>query len=159
MLLTNKAEADPILGLSLSDEEAWPIAKSYVLPDKAAVMTMLAKGLSALVLQENESWLEITYWHNDLEANQDLFYGYRRGQGDTRSLAEASIYKCAQADAGALSSILSLVLYFNWDARLLDHNRTYKIRISHDGFIDLHSTSEQFAKDAESEFELAGLIR
>jgi hypothetical protein len=109
------------------------------------------------VLQKEEAWLEITYWHNDIEANQDLFYGYRKGHGDSRSLAEASVYRFSSREIPELFSILSMVLFFSWDARLLDKERSYLIAVSHDGFLDFDTSSESFLHDAESALELAGI--
>jgi hypothetical protein len=118
---------------------------------------MLARNLSELVLEKEDSWLEITYWHNDLEANQNLFYGYRKGCGETRSLAEASVHHFSSLEIPELFSILSMVLFFAWDARLLDKDRTYLIAVSHDGFLDFDTSSESFLRDAESALELVGI--
>ncbi len=163
MQLANKKEADEELGLSEASTDGWwpnsdsVISKTYALPSRSVEQTMLARNLSELVLQKEEAWLEITYWHTDTEANQDLFYGYRKGHGYTRSLAEASVHRFLSNEVPELFSILSMILFFSWDARLLDKDRTYLIAVSHDGFLDIDTSSESFLHDAESALELAGI--
>jgi hypothetical protein len=151
------------LGLSEASTDGWwpdsnsVISKTYALPSRSVEQTMLARNLSELVLQKEDAWLEITYWHDDIEANQDLFYGYRKGCGDTRSLADASVHRFSSREKPELFSILSMVVFFSWDARLLDKERTYLIAVSHDGFLDIDTSSESFLHDAESALELAGV--
>ena len=92
MVITSEAEVENALGLSQIEPRTWfPVgasvaSESYRLSSVAAEYTMLAKGLARAILQCGKAWLVITYWHNDLEANQDLFYGYRKGHGETRDL-------------------------------------------------------------------------
>lgn len=130
---------------------------SYHLPKVSTDQTVLAREISSFVLGLGQSWLQVTYWHNDPDSNQELFYGYRKGHGDVRSLAEASIYLFAPGDEEVLSSILCMVLYFSWDARLFNWGPTYLITLDNDGFLDYQSTSESFSTGIEHEFSLLGL--
>lgn len=133
--------------------------KSYYLPKLSADQTVLARAISSFVLGLGQCWMQITYWHNDADSNQELFYGYRKGHGDVRSLAEASIYLFAPGDEEVLSSVLCMVLYFSWDARLFNWGRspTYLITLGNDGFVDYQSASERFMTGIEHEFSLLGL--
>jgi hypothetical protein len=115
---------------------------SAALPLESTSQTILAKEISELLLAQGCCVFEMTYWHNDLESNQDLFYGYRRGYGDERSLSEAAIYQFEVEDHTMLSSILSMTLYFRWDARASDAGKTYILLLSHDGFVDYKAYSE-----------------
>ncbi len=131
--------------------------RSYYLPKSSVDQTVLASAISNFVLTLGQSWMQITYWHNDAESNQELFYGYRKGYGDLRSLAEASVYLFVPGDEEALASILCMVLYFSWDARIFNSAPTYLITLDNDGFVDYCSTSEVFSTDIEHEFSMLGL--
>lgn len=131
--------------------------KSYYLPKTSADQTILARAISAFVLNLGESWVQITYWNNDLDSNQELFYGYRKGHGDNRSLAEASIYLFKPGEAEELGSILCMALYFAWDVRLFDSGPTYLVLFNNDGFVDYKTTSSIFATGVEQEFSISGL--
>jgi hypothetical protein len=50
------------------------------------------------------------------------------------------VYRFDLKDGPFLASILSLVLYFGWDARIFDAALTYQIRVNNDGFLDYEST-------------------
>ena len=165
MYLTSAHEFEETLGLTELDKELWFSGStqlernSYHLPSSTAGQTLVARTLSSVVLGLGEGWMQITYWNNDLDANQDLFYGYRRGHGDSRSLAEASLYRFAPADVSMLFSILSLVLYFRWNARMFDAGQTYFVRVDNDGFLDYATISERFRNAAAEGFPLMGLKR
>lgn len=163
MYLTNVEEFEETLGLGDIDKGLWlsksqqQEEKSYYLPSTAAGRTLVARIISSVLLGLGESWLEITYWSNDPDVNQDLFYGYRKGHGDSRSLAEASLYRFEPGDFSILFSVLSLVLYFGWDARIFDTSRTYVVRVDNDGFLDYVTNSERFKNAADNEFPLLNL--
>jgi hypothetical protein len=165
MFLTDMQSVDQLLGLSEMDQHRWfegkenLTGKTFDLPASAADLTTLARSLSNLTLGVGEAWVQITYWQNDFEANQDLFYGYRKGHGDTRSLEEAAIYQFAPEDAAPLCSILSMVLLFSWDARLFDMDRTYFFGITHDKALNFDTCSAAFEESADALFYYAKLRR
>lgn len=128
----------------------------YRIPNTVRDQTVLAKSLSEVFLR-SETWLHITYWNNDVDSNQNLFYGYRRGHGDGRSLTDAPVYKFNMGETSELSSILSMILYFSWDARVFDLSRSYLVTISNEGFFDSKTSSDMFSEELEREMSLLGL--
>jgi hypothetical protein len=163
MFLTNAKEVQEELGLKEMDKYLWSSGwqnvekQTFYLPTSAAGQTLVARTLSNVALSTGESWLQITHWTNDYDANQDLFYGYRRAHGDNRTLAEASVYRFSKSEEEMLFSVLCLVLYFNWDARLFDAGRTFFVRVDNDGFLDYETRSDAFKSAAAIEFPLMGL--
>jgi hypothetical protein len=164
MFLTSASEVEAELGLKEMDKYLWSSGwqnverQTFYLPTSSAGQTLVARTLSTVALGLGECWFQITYWHNDpLSANQELFYGYRKGHGDDRSLAEASVYRFSPNEVDKFFSILCLVLYFAWDARLFDASRTYFIRVDNDGFLDYETRSDAFKSAAAMEFPLMGL--
>ena len=142
MKLMNEEEASRLLGCA--DVNSFftsglnrPDSKvsQFRLPREAARQTILAKYLATLFCCESPCWLQITYWHNDSDGNQDLFYGYRSGRGDPRCLQDASVYEFTPQDSEQFMSIVSMVLYFSWDARVFDADGTFFINLSHDEIV------------------------
>jgi hypothetical protein len=131
----------------------------YILPKQSSKQTVLAKFLSTLFCCESTCWVQITYWHDDSDANQDLFYGYRSGRGDARGLRDASVYNFSPEDANQFVSIVSMVLYFSWDARVFDAGGAFSINISHDGVIDCAVLSAVALEQLESEFSRLDMRR
>ncbi|MGA7342036.1 MAG: hypothetical protein WBX18_15630 [Terracidiphilus sp.] len=159
MKLMNEREASRLLGYADIDSllasnltQRGSKAVQYKLPGQSSKQTVLAKFLSALFCGEESCWVQITYWHDDSDANQDLFYGYRSGRGDARSLRDASVYNFSPEDANRFISIVSMVLYFSWDARVFDASGTFSINISHDEVIDCFVLSPVTLEQLISEF-------
>ena len=159
MKLMNEEEASHILGcadvnsfftsgLYRPESKMW----QFRLPREASRQTILAKYLATLFCSENRCWLQIPYWHDSSIANEDLFYGYRSGRGDARCLQDVSIYKFAPEDSEQFTSIVSMVLYFSWDARVFDAGGTFFINISHDEIIDCVVSSRASLELLVSEF-------
>lgn len=148
MKLMGAAELNRLHAVSSADEcfrLAGNGAKSKgsaLLPEEAASQMILAKEISELLLENGVCLLEMTYWHNDLESNQNLFYGYRRGCGDERSLSEAAVYEFGAEDHAVMTSILSMTFYFRWAARVSDARKTYLLSFFHDGFVDYDAYSK-----------------
>ena len=115
-------------------------SKTYYLPTSSAALTIVSKTVGERIASLGPCWLQITYWSNDADSNQELFYGYRKGCGDERSLADASVYRFDAHEGPFIASILSLVLYFGWDARIFDADLTYQISVNNGGFLDYEST-------------------
>jgi hypothetical protein len=104
----------------------------FQIPTESSKQTILARVLADLVCATGDCWVEITYWHADDDANQDLFYGYRLAHGDRRRLHEAALYKFLPDDINEFVSIVSMILYFSWDARMVDAAQSCVINLSHD---------------------------
>jgi hypothetical protein len=79
-------------------------------------------------------WIgEIGIWPSS--ENLELFEGYRRSLGETRPLHEAPLHEFGTEDYAALECLLDLVLYFIWDASLIDVSNGTTFHISHDEWI------------------------
>jgi len=162
MELMSASEAAEQLGVNELDKNfalhgtSQLVSKTYYLPIATADRTILAKTIARVVTTQGSCWFQITYWNNDPDSNQDIFYGYRRGYGDQRTLADASIYRFNPEDAHCLSSILSLVIYFGWDARIFNSEFTYQVRVNNDGFLDLEAMSAG-GRVIEDELKMLGL--
>jgi len=159
MELMNEQEASGLLGCA--DVNSFftsglyrPDSKmlQFWLPREASGQTILAKYLATLFCCENPCWLQIPYWLDSSFANEDLFYGYRSGRGDSRSLQDASVYKFTPEDCEQFTSIVSMVLYFSWDGRVFDAEGTFFINISHDEIIDCVVSSSNSLELLVSEF-------
>jgi hypothetical protein len=132
------------------------LSKSYYLPSEAVRQTLLARSIARIVASGGPCWLQITYWNSDADSNQHLFHGYRRGMGDERTLADASVYKFFADEESYIATILSMVIYFAWDARIFDSDLSYQVRVNNDGFLDFEATST-FGNAIEHEFSILGL--
>jgi len=78
-------------------------------------------------------------------------------QGDNRTLMEAPVHLFdGDADKSAFVSILSLILYFVWDAKIFDEEGSFLIAISNDEFIDVYGNDSgtKLIKDGFSSFGL-----
>jgi hypothetical protein len=166
MKLMNEREASRFLGyadidtlLASKKPQRGSNAMQYVLPKQSSKQTVLAKFLSALFCCEKSCWVQITYWHDDSDANQDLFYGYRSGRGDARSLRDASVYNFSPEDANQFISVVSMVLYFSWDARVFDADGAFSIDISHDEIINCTVLSPVAVEQLASEFSRLDMRR
>ena len=144
MQLMNFAEAAEQLGMKSLETDRVLItqavtSKTYYLPAAAVDLTIISRSIGEQLTSFGPCCLQITYWSNDSDSNQQLFYGYQKGWGDERLLREASVYRFDREDGPFLASILSLVLYFGWDARIFDTDLTFEIRVNNDGFLDYES--------------------
>jgi hypothetical protein len=147
MVLITEAEASGALGLEslkITLREYWKARKteSFRLPTWSQDQAALAEHLALALFPTEDCWVQISDWAFDGVGHNDLFYGYRRGHGDTRLLIEASVYRFSPEDADRFSSIIGMVLYFGWDAQIFDSRLGYVINISNDEFIDLSTDSE-----------------
>ena len=70
---------------------------------------------------------------------------------------EAPVHIFEQSENDAFVSILSMVLYFVWDAWIFDISGTVLIRINHDEFFDVRTGDEEVQREIVAELEkLAG---
>ena len=152
---------------SLIKGPVWEVSPSIILGGEASVQfqipresskqTILARALADMVFAKGDCWVEITYWHADDDANQDLFYGYRLAHGDKRRLQEASLYNFSPDDVNEFVSIVSMVLYFSWDARMVDAVQTCAINLSHDQLLDCAVQSSSFLEPFSARFSRLGM--
>ena len=148
MVLMTEGEASVAFGresLKITLQEYWKAHKteSFRLPMESQSQAALAEHLALVLFPAESCWVQISDWAFDGVGDNDLFYGYRRGHGDTRPLIEAAVYSFSPEDADRFSSIIGMVLYFGWDAQIFDSKLTYVMNISNDEFVDLSTDSER----------------
>lgn len=135
-----------------------PRLGSYRIPVDSLHKTALAKLLARILPQDSEVVVWINGWSVWRSGEHlDLFYGYRRSHGEERLLIEAPVHVFhGESDKPAFISVISLILYFLWDAKIFDRTGNFLIGTSNDEFIDVYlaeSESERF-KEAIAHFGL-----
>ena len=108
--------------------------QSYLVPHDSGRKTALARMIANIV---SESKVEGVLWISNFSPwesseNRELFYGYRRSLGESRSLHEVPYHQFGIDDYVALECLLDLVLYFVWDAILIDARNKVAFQFSHD---------------------------
>lgn len=88
-----------------------------------------------------------------------LFDSYRKSLGETRDLFDAPGHLFDNADLDRLECLLDLVLYFYWDAILIDGTATLAVSASHDEWVSLHAKAEADLSQMQQEFESLKLKR
>lgn len=123
---------------------------SYLLPVDSGAKTVLARRLKDAVNYSGEGLLWIDghgVWPSS--ENMALFEAYRKFLGENRSLNEAPFHLFGEPDSTELECLLDLVLYFVWDAILLEGTRSRAVRISHDEYIDFYARDREALADFE----------
>jgi hypothetical protein len=116
-------------------------SRSFRLDPDSGRKTELARLLATGVAESKGAgvlWIgEIGIWPSS--ENLELFNGYRRSLGEARPLHEAPIHEFGAGDYVALECLLDLVLYFVWDASLIDVSDATAFHISHDEWITVRA--------------------
>lgn len=116
------------------------------LPEDSGAKVSLARALKYLLSDLGPTLVWIDEWGIwPSSVHMELFDGYRCGHGEERSLGEAPFHLFAPEDGDELISVLSLALFFVWGAQIVDLDRSVRIRISHDEWIDAAVASDQTA--------------
>lgn len=122
-------------------------------PQDTGKKTALGKSLAALLRGGHEIAIWITefgVWPSS--ESMSLFNGYRRSFGEHRSVANAPAHIFSVNDGEQLESIILLILYFFWDALLLDPSRHLSIAFSHDEMIDIRTKNIQTLEELKALF-------
>jgi hypothetical protein len=91
--------------------------------------TMLDRGPAILWITETGIW--------GSSEHMDLFNGYRRSFGETRSVSAAPIHTFdPMEDRDTLISVLSLGLFFVWGFEIMSQDRNLAMTISHDEWLE-----------------------
>lgn len=124
--------------------ESYPLHSAFVLPADTGKKTGLGLDLAAAIAKEPPGLFWITgygVWKSS--ENMDLFTGYRKSLGEIRSLSEAPGHLFDHSDVSSLGSLLSIALYFFWDASLVERSGESLVRVSHDEYVDFYSRAEE----------------
>jgi hypothetical protein len=126
---------------------------AYSSPLESGVQIALARLFAYWLFDDAPVCLYIVGWGVATE-HQDLFYGYRRSLGETRSLSEAPIHIFGEGDENTFISLMSLVLFFSWDAWIFNNAKEILIRTSHDGWLEIRAKhDEAFLNHIATEME------
>jgi|SRR5208282_2443627 len=129
---------------------------TYSTPVNSGKQIALSKLFAYLMLKDSPVCLYVTDWGIATE-HLDLFYGYRRSVGDLRLLMEAPVHVFERTEEDALVSVLSMVFFFSWDAWLFDFAGRWLLRVSHDGWLEVHAANGEAVKNIAIEMENYGI--
>jgi hypothetical protein len=102
-----------------------------------------SQGAGVLLIADLAVWPD----HENLE----LFEAYRRSLGEARPLLEAPFHEFGTGDYVALECLLDLVLYFDWNASLIDAVNATVFHLSHEEWITVMAeTSEPLNRWADT---------
>ena len=121
-------------------------------PERATEHTCLARNLRNLGLCDAECLILTGGLDNSPSTeNLELFRLVHAGFGQHRDPGDLPGHVVSPTER-EFESILDIVLYFYWDAYVLDAHHRWMLDNSHDEFID-------FAWDADSQSKMDGFVR
>lgn len=105
---------------------------AFALPQDSGRRTALARALAGAVT-DRPGLLWITGWGVwPSSENMRLFDMVRASFGESRQVHEANGHLFGRGDEGILECLLDCVLYFSWDAWLIDDSARSGVWMSHD---------------------------
>ncbi len=132
-------EGGPVERLLDSSDWTEPFAGTdRWVPQDSGRKVALARSISDIFFERRPVALWITSWGIwPSSEHMDLFDQYRAAHSERRPLHEAPIHLFeSDTDRDALLSILSLVLFFGWDAEIFTWQRTsLSVTLSHDAWL------------------------
>ena len=132
----------------------------FEIPTDSCRKSALAQLISKLAPSKPPVLLWVTGWGVWPSCeNWDLFYGYRRSLGETRQLIDAPLHVFTSTDQPALASMVSLVLFFGWDAHVVSITGDFMLTISHDEWFELQLPCQADGSEAIGEIDRFGLRR
>jgi hypothetical protein len=129
---------------------------AYSTPRDSGRKTALSRLFAYMLGRSTDVCVYISLWGVWVE-NLDLFYGYRRSFGESRTLMEAPVHVFSLSEQDAFVSILSMVFYFLWDATVFDIEGKALVRISHDEWIEVFTAADELNREFATELEKYGL--
>lgn len=165
MKVLTKENAKEMLGVKSLDiflselsNRLQPVGDAYSIPADSGRKTALSRLFAHLLLRNPSACVYVSGWGVwSSSENLDLFYGYRRSFGESRTLMEAPVHLFEQTEADTFSSILSMAFYFVWDAWIFDTGGKSLVRISHDEWLEVQSDDENTRKEFAAELERCGV--
>lgn len=128
------------------------IIERFAIPGDSGSKTALARVL-AMSLRESQAegilWISpFGTWPS--AQNPELFAAYRRSFGEYRSLKDAPYHLFGPGDYVELECLIDLVLYFVWDAVLVDYRNGVAFQFSHDDWLAVDFERDSKAKLSDS---------
>ncbi|HTU32710.1 MAG TPA: hypothetical protein VMF66_02785 [Candidatus Acidoferrum sp.] len=127
---------------------------AYSIPTDSGAKCSLSKLLGDLLLPGAPIFIYVAEWGIWPSAeNFDLFDGYRRSVGEDRPLKLAPVHVFETSDKSAFVSILSMALYFVWDAKVFDQSGTVLVTFSHDEWVEIETADPAVAREWSMELD------
>ncbi len=139
MQFLTKAETEALLrrwNVDLPRKAGLPWRREIRTPEYARRQTAFVKILLANLSQDAAILVYVTEWGVWAE-NMALFTFLRSAWGESRPLIEVPGHLIGCGEREALETLFDVMLYFNWDATVVDENRRFLITLSHDEFIEV----------------------
>ena len=134
------------------------VGDTYSIPPDSGRKTALSRLLAYLLLRGPSACIYISGWGVwESSENLDLFYGYRRSFGENRTLVEAPVHVFQHGEESAFASILSMALYFVWDAWVFDTEGNALVRISHDEWLEVRTNDANARNEFAAELKDCGM--
>ncbi len=119
--------------------------RSMTTPTDTGSKTQLAKYLGEVFLgtPSSSAFIAIRGWSAwPSHTNFDLFDRYRASYGEHRRLIDSPFHHFSADDKEAFVTILSLSLYFLWDAEVVDLRGGSQLSLTNDEIIDLYAPDQ-----------------
>jgi hypothetical protein len=132
------------------------VEASYSAPIVSGVQIALSKLFAHLSFRNAPICLNITGWGIATE-HLDLFDGYRRSLGETRSLIDAPFHCFELTEEEAFVSFLCMVFFFSWDASIFDLEGRLLLQTSHDGWLEVRTNEDDLIREVAAELKSYGI--
>lgn len=130
----------------------------YSIPPDSGRKTALSRLFAYLLLRTSHVCIYVPGWGVwGSSEHLDLFYGYRRSFGESRTLMEAPVHVFQRGEEDTFISILSMALYFVWDAWIFDSGGKAVVRISHDEWLEVRTDDVKARKEFAAELKKYGI--
>ena len=134
------------------------VGGTYSIPPDSGKKTALSRLFAYLLLRSPNVCIYVSGWGVwGSSENLDLFYRYRRSFGENRTLMEAPVHLFERTEEDTFVSILSMALYFVWDAWVFDTEGKALVRISHDEWLEVRTDDDEASKEFATELEKYGM--
>jgi hypothetical protein len=124
-------------------ERELTFVRAFRIPPDSGQKTVLARQICFCL--ETGPWLlaiaPVGTWPSS--ECMPLFDGYRRSLGEQRPLAEAPCHIATEAEREPVQCLLSLALYFVWDATLIGPSQRMAVVLSHDEWVSVYCGSAE----------------
>lgn len=125
-------------------EDNFKMGHTYLIPAQSARKTALATHLAEVLRSFSSTgalWISgFSVWEAE---NWGLFDGYRRSIGEVRPLNQAPYHLFEAADYKTVESLVIVVLYFMWDAVLIDTKNIIGFQFSHDEWLAIAAADDR----------------
>ncbi len=125
---------------SVQESDFPSLRREYLLPPDSGWKTALARSIAGMFDPNEEVLLVLLNW--DIwpsSCSMPLFNRVRLSFGETRPLDEAPGHLFALQEADLIEAVLSLTLYFVWEAVLVGAKGGLAFWVSHDEWLAVHA--------------------